>query len=398
MVAGARGGRVPRGPGHPLLCSTALVIVTVLGTSFPLEASLRAPQAEGSVPLTIDHYVPVVSKAPSMEGDFAQLYVRERVLAGTALRSRSFEARVIIFVHGAGTPAEVAFDPPGASWMAFLAEAGYDAFSMDMTGYGRSTRPPAMNDPCNMSESQQAEFIPMLIPEPCAPSYGFATTTIESDWHDLDAVVDYVRELRGVDRVHLAAWSLGGPRAGGYAARHPEKVASVILLSPAYGRNRRAEPPESLPVPGPAMSKQSKADFEAGWDRQLGCANQFEPAVRESVWTEMMASDPVGATWGSGVRRAPRVTTWGWSRDVVARQQTPMLLIAPETDGQVSPARVRELYEDLGSSNKVLLNLACSSHNAMWETNRSVLFEASLEWLRSGTVAGVDSGEVRLGG
>jgi len=374
------------------------VIVTVLGTSFPLEASLRAPQAEGSVPLTIDHYVPVVSKAPSMEGDFAQLYVRERVLAGTALRSRSFEARVIIFVHGAGTPAEVAFDPPGASWMAFLAEAGYDAFSMDMTGYGRSTRPPAMNDPCNMSESQQAEFIPMLIPEPCAPSYGFATTTIESDWHDLDAVVDYVRELRGVDRVHLAAWSLGGPRAGGYAARHPEKVASVILLSPAYGRNRRAEPPESLPVPGPAMSKQSKADFEAGWDRQLGCANQFEPAVRESVWTEMMASDPVGATWGSGVRRAPRVTTWGWSRDVVARQQTPMLLIAPETDGQVSPARVRELYEDLGSSNKVLLNLACSSHNAMWETNRSVLFEASLEWLRSGTVAGVDSGEVRLGG
>ena len=398
MVAGARGEQVPRGPGHPFLCSMVLLVVTVLGTSNPLGASLPAPQGEGSDPLTIDHYVPVVSKAPSMEGDLAQLYVRERVLAGTALRSRSLEARVIIFVHGAGTPAEVAFDPPGASWMAFLAEAGYDAFSMDMTGYGRSTRPPSMNDPCNMSEGQQAEFIPALIPEPCDPSYGFASTTIESDWHDLDAVVDYVRELRGVDRVHLAAWSLGGPRAGGYAARHPAKVASVILLSPAYGRNRRAEPPESLPVPGPAMSKQSKADFAAGWDRQLGCANQFEPVVRESVWTEMMASDPVGATWGSGVRRAPRVTTWGWSRDVVARQQTPMLLVAPETDGQVSPARVRELYEDLGSSNKVLLNLACSSHNAMWETNRSVLFEASLEWLRSGTVEGMESGEVRLGG
>jgi fermentation-respiration switch protein FrsA (DUF1100 family) len=146
------------------------------------------------------------------------------------------------------------------------------------------------------------------------------------------------------------------------------------------------------------MTKQSKADFAAGWDRQLGCANQFEPAVRESVWAEMLASDPVGATWGTGVRRAPRVTTWGWSMDEVARQQTPMLLIAPETDGQVSPERVRELYEDLGSSRKVLLNLACSSHLAMWETNRSVLFDASLEWLNSGTVEGMKSGEVRLGG
>jgi esterase/lipase len=84
--------------------------------------------------------------------------------------------------------------------------------------------------------------------------------------------------------------------------------------------------------------------------------------------------------------------------DEVARQQTPMLLIAPETDGQVSPERVRELYEDLGSSRKVLLNLACSSHLAMWETNRSVLFDASLEWLNSGTVEGMKSGEVRLGG
>ena len=376
----------------------ALLIGVVSGLAMPSNAGGQITPPAETDPLTVDHYVPVISKAPSMNGEVAQLYVRERVLSGIALRSRSLKGRVVIFVHGAGTPAEVAFDPPGASWMAFLANAGYDAFSMDMTGYGRSTRPPAMNDPCNMSESDQAEFIPTLIPEACEPSYGFATTTIESDWHDLDAVVDYVRELRGVDRVHLTAWSLGGPRAGGYAARHPAKVASVILLSPAYDRNRKAEAPENLPVAGPAMRKQSKADFVAGWDRQLGCPNQFEPAVRESVWTEMLASDPVGATWGSGVRRAPSVTIWGWSSNEVARQRTPMLLVAPETDVSVPPTRVKELYEDLGSSNKVLLYLACSSHDAMWETNRILLFNASLEWLRSGTVGGIENGEVRLGG
>jgi pimeloyl-ACP methyl ester carboxylesterase len=373
-----------------------LVVAIASAIVFSLPTEVTAQHGASSA-LTVDHYVPVVSKAPSMEGEIAQIYVRERVLPGTATRSQGLENHVVIFVHGAGTPAEVSFDAPGASWMEYLADAGYDVFSMDMTGYGRSTRPTVMNDPCNLSEAQQRDLIPLLLAETCDPSYGFATTTIESDWHDLDGVVDYVRELRGVDRVHLAAWSLGGPRAGGYASRHPEKVASAILLSPAYGRNRSSTPPDRIPAPGTAFTKQSRADFVSLWDRQLGCPAQFEPAVRESVWTAMLESDPVGATWGTGVRRAPRLTTWGWGQEEVARQQTPMLLIAPETDGQVSPASVMALYEDLGATNKVLIHLACSSHNAMWETNRGLLFAASLEWLREGSVQGTENGELRLG-
>jgi hypothetical protein len=144
------------------------------------------------------------------------------------------------------------------------------------------------------------------------------------------------------------------------------------------------------------MTKQSRADFDALWNGQLGCPNQYEPEIRESVWAAMLESDPVGATWGTGVRRAPRVTTWGWSTETASQQRTPALLIAPETDGQVSPARVVELYEDLGSEKKVLVHLACSSHNAMWETNRDELFAASLEWLQSGTVQGLATGELRL--
>jgi pimeloyl-ACP methyl ester carboxylesterase len=345
--------------------------------------------------LSVDHYVRVVSKAPSMEGETALIYLRERVLPMTAVRSR-LEDRVVLFVHGAGTPAEVSFDAPGASWMAYLADAGYDVFSMDMTGYGRSTRPHPMNDPCNLSEQQQRDLIPDVLYETCAPSFGFAATTIESDWHDLDAAVEYVRELRNVERVHLFAWSLGGPRAGGYAAQHPDKVASLTLLSPAYARNRPSTPPAQVPAPGAAMTKQSRADFDNLWNGQLGCPGQYEPEIRESVWSAMLESDPVGATWGTGVRRAPRVTTWGWSTETASQQTTPALLIAPETDGQVSPERVVELYEDLGSEKKVLVHLACSSHNAMWETNRDKLFAASLEWLQSGTVQGLATGEIRL--
>ena len=369
----------------------AITALTALVTGM-LPAETKSQES-----LAIDHYVAVTSMVPSIEGQAARLYVRERVLPGIALRSHGMENRVVVFVHGAGTPAEVAFDAPGASWMEYLANAGYDTFSMDMTGYGRSTRPTVMNDPCNLSRAQQEDLLPALLEAPCDPSYSFSVTTIESDWHDLDAVVDYVRAMRQVEQVHLIAWSLGGPRAGGYTARHPDKVSSLTLLSPAYSRNRQTERPTAIPASGPAMTKQSRADLVALWNRQTPCEGQYDQEILRSVWKAMLESDPVGATWGTGVRRAPRVTTWGWNRSEVSRQRTPMLLVAPATDGQVSPERVAELFDDIGSTKKILLDLACSSHNAMWEMNRDLLFRASLEWLSKGTVEGIESGKISLG-
>jgi hypothetical protein len=46
---------------------------------------------------------------------------------------------------------------------------------------------------------------------------------------------------------------------------------------------------------------------------------------------------------------------------------------------------------------KVLLDLGCASHNAMWERNHLLLFRASLEWLGEGTVEGMTSGVIRVG-
>lgn len=349
--------------------------------------------------LRIDHYVAVRSIAPAMNNEIAQIYVRERTQASTVLRNASMEGQVVLFIHGAGTPAEVAFDVPveGYSWMAYLAQAGYDTFAMDTTGYGRSTRPHVMNDVCNLSEQAQQDFVPKMLEVPCAPSYGFASTTIESDWHDINAVVDYLRQLRGVDKVHLVAWSLGGPRSAGYAERYPEKVDRVVILAPAYNRNRAAGVPASIPVPGAAFSKQSHEDFTRNWDRQVGCEAQYDPSVSAAVWQDMLDSDPIGATWGSGVRRAPNTTVWGWTQEVVARTTTPMLLVAGIHDAQVPPSRVTEMYEDLGSSEKVLLDLGCASHNAMWEVNAPLLFDASLQWLRDGEVDGQNQGVIRKG-
>ena len=373
--------------------TTVITLSTVLAAAL---ASAQPTAAEDSQQvLSVDHYVANQSTVPSIRGQTVQLYVRERVKPATIQRGAPRDDRVVLFVHGAGTPAEVAFDVPheGYSWMAYLAAAGFDVFSMDMTGYGRSTRPFVMNDACNLSDAQQTA----LGRKPCEPTHEAQLTTIASDWDDIDAVVDYIRALRDVPRVSIVGWSLGGPRGGGYAARHPDKVEKLVLLAPAYARERGLEPPQPSPAQGAAFNAQSQADFTANWERQVGCPNQYEPAVAAAVWRAMLESDPVGATWGQGVRRAPNTTVWGFGKTDIERVQTPTLMVAGIHDKQILPERVRESFEDLGAQSKVLLDLGCASHNAMWETNRLLLFRASLEWLTAGTVEGMTQGVVRLG-
>jgi pimeloyl-ACP methyl ester carboxylesterase len=345
--------------------------------------------------LRIDHYVRHVSSAPSSEGQFVQLYMRERALPGTLARAADLEGRVVLFVHGAGTPAEVAFDVPfeDYSWMGYLAAAGYDVFSVDMEGYGRSSRPHIMNDYCNLSAENQVAL--RLGNAPCEPSASGAATTIQSDWDDIARALEYIREMRDVERVSLVGWSLGGPRAGGYAAQYPEEVDKLILLAPAYQRGRSGTRPRSND--GPAMSFQSRDALISLWDSQVGCAGQYDPAVLETVWSEMLASDPVGSTWGPGMRRAPRTLVWGFNQDTVEDSMTPTLLIAGVHDVQVSAARVRDLYDDLGARSKVLLDLGCASHNAMWERVHLEMFSASREWLERGTVDGQTQGILRRG-
>ena len=345
--------------------------------------------------LTVDHYVANRSTVPTIAGQTVQLYVRERVKPATIQRGALRDDRMVLFVHGAGTPAEVAFDVPYAdySWMAYLAGAGFDVFSMDMTGYGRSTRPHLMNEVCNLSAEQQTA----LGGTPCEATHNAQLTTIASDWDDIDAVVEYLRALRGVPSVHLVGWSLGGPRAGGYASRNPNKVGKLVLLAPAYSRDSAQQPPQPNPAQGVAFNAQSHADFTANWERQVGCANQYEPETATAVWRAMLESDPVGATWGQGVRRAPNTTSWGFGRAAVERMRTPTLMVAAIHDKQIAPERVHDYFADLGAENKVLLDLGCASHNAMWETNHLLLFRASLEWLTAGTVEGMAQGTVRLG-
>src|SRR3954463_10232455 len=113
---------LPRRPYNPAMKKLALAVcvLSMAALSFGDDSEHL---------LTIDHYVRVKSTVPAIAGQDVPIYVRERVQAGAALRGGTGD-RVALFVHGAGTPAEVAFDVAQRdySWMAYLAEAGFDTF------------------------------------------------------------------------------------------------------------------------------------------------------------------------------------------------------------------------------------------------------------------------------
>lgn len=109
---------------------------------------------------------------------------------------------VVVLAHGSATAGRESFDlqvpaHPSVSLMDFLAAQGFDVFAPDVRGFGRSSLPETH-------------------------------LTTEQACADLAAVVDYARDLRGVDQVHLLAWSWGTQYAGQLVMAQPHKVARYI--------------------------------------------------------------------------------------------------------------------------------------------------------------------------
>jgi len=384
-----------------LFATASVVTLGLLAVVSTYGQDLKSGQARlatSSQFRTTDYMVPHISTVPANAGAWVELFLREK-----ADRSGPPQRPVVLMLHGSVSPAVPTFDLgfENYSWMESLASVGFDVFAFDHTGYGLSPRP-MMDNPCNVSEAEQKQYlVGTTLTQTCTPSHPFQLSTLASDVDEVDRIVDYIRELRGVDKVHLVGWSRGGNRAGAYAAKYPEKVDRMLLLAPGayFSAQGPFTPPSPLPQPGVPVTITGLNDIHNSWNTQVGCPNQYSPLIRDHINWFILAFDPTGSTWGrNGVRRAPTLNRdplwYPWNKAEAAKVVTPTLLINGDLDKTVAPIQVSWLYDDLvAAQQKIHVRVACASHLMIWETQHEVLFDTAIEWLQKGTFKGQTSGK-----
>lgn len=297
------------------------------------------------------------------------LYVRNKRPAGM---TSTTPAKTVVFVHGATYPAETAFDLAldGQSWMDYIARRGYDVWLLDVRGYGRSTRPPEM--------AQAADANPPIVTGAVAQ-------------RDLDAVIDFIRKTRGIDKVTLLGWSWGTTLMATYTTRHPGKVERLALYAPQFVRDhaRSGAPPAA---PKTAYRVVNRAQAKDRWLNGVPAAAKdgLIPAGWFEAWADAtFATDPAG---GGQTLRAPNGILLDSSNSYwvgkpyydPARITVPTLLVVGEWDADTPTYMATALHERLTAAPyKRLTILPEGTHTVLMERNRMKLFEEVQRFLDS---------------
>ncbi|MBC7548352.1 MAG: alpha/beta fold hydrolase [Polaromonas sp.] len=298
------------------------------------------------------------------------LYVRNKHAAGVS----NFPAqKILLYVHGATYPSETAFDLPlnGLSWMDYMAQRGYDVYLVDLRGYGRSTRPPEMSKPAMDN-----------------PPIVRTATAVK----DVGAAVDFIRKLRGVDKINLLGWSWGTSTMGWYTAQNNEKVNKLVLYAPQWLRTTGASLTDNGSALG-AYREVSMASAKARW--LTGVPEDKKEALIPPGWFEAWASatsasDPVGAKRDTPVLRAPNGVVqdgrefWSAGKPLYdpGLIRVPTLLAHAEWDADTPSYMLHAYFARLTNTPyKRYVEIGEGTHTVLMEKNRMQLFQAVQQFL-----------------
>lgn len=279
-------------------------------------------------------------------------------------------ARTLLFVHDETYPASTSFDLPlgGLSWMDYIAARGFDVWLMDIRGYGRSTRPPAMAQP----------------PEANPP-----IAQVEEAVGDIAAAAAFIRERRGVPRLVHMGWSRGASLMARFAAENPTLVDRLVMYAPGWLREGPGPAAANLP-PGEPGAYRTVTQAQARQRWLEGVPAERRAALIPPGWFEhwagvTWATDPEGGRRNPPVIRAPNGSVadsrayWQAGRPLYdpARIAAPALLVTAEWDRDTPPAMATAIFPLLTASpGKRLVLLAEGTHTIMMERNRGALFQA----------------------
>lgn len=298
-----------------------------------------------------------------------QLFVRNKHLDG---ESKFTEEKILLFVHGATYPSETGFDIPlgGISWMDFMAQRGWDVYITDVRGYGRSTRPPQMDEP----------------PEKNPP---LAHT--DEAVKDVSSVVEYILKKRGVPKINLLGWSWGTTIMGTYTAKNNSKVRRLVLYAPLW---LLKEPPP-IGGQGPLGAYRTVTADSARQRGLRGIPQDRQEEISPKAWFDKwweanLATDPVGSKQNPPVLRAPNGIIddlrkyWMSGKPYYEPSEitVPTLVILAEWDQDTPLYMAQEVFQKLTKPKvKRMVVIGEGTHAVALEKNRLQLFRETALFL-----------------
>ncbi len=326
-----------------------------------------SPEPDDPAIVREDLYLPA-----NAEG--VRLHLR-RKFAG---REDGGERPVVLFVHGATFSGVVAFDTPlaGGSWLDHVAGLGYDAYAIDIRGYGLS-RPATRRHRKPYARTGDAIA-------------------------DVAAAVDFILARTGADQVDLVGWSWGTAICGGYASTHPRQVRKLVMFAPLWTIQQPAwagmmwwatlGPLYSTSLAG--FRSVSLSEARRRWYRGLDqrTAQALFPQEALQLWwahamtVEDASSRPATAVTAPAGVLADLMECWAVGAPTYdpGGITAPTLVILGEWDADTPAYMAQQVFERLSSAPyKRLEVLGRGTHSMLLELNRFDLYDRVRQFLES---------------
>jgi alpha-beta hydrolase superfamily lysophospholipase len=272
------------------------------------------------------------------KGDVSLQLYRKRIGAPAA---DGAQKPVLFLVHGSSNGAQSSYDltVPGKgeySMMNVFARLGYDVWTMDHEGYGKSSRTSGNSD-------------------------------IASGVEDLKAAVPIVAKETGRNRFHFYGTSSGGIRAAAFAQAQPQSVDRLVLSAFTYkGENaptlqQRAKQLDYYKTHNTRL--RDRAMIESIFTRD-GLPTAYDPAVAKTLADfELQYGDQVPTgTYLDMTSKLPLVDP--------TKVLSPVLMLRGDHDGISTNEDLLDFYRQLPNGDRQFVILPNVAHSIGYSNNR----------------------------
>jgi pimeloyl-ACP methyl ester carboxylesterase len=177
-----------------------------------------------------------------------------------------------------------------------------------------------------------------------ARGHGASSPAAAYDYGELVGDLQAVLERLDIERTALVGSSMGAANAMAFALEHPERVAALVQITPAYAGQPRAD------TDGAAWEAMAAELERGGVDAFVEAAlptalpERWQEVTREAIRQRMERHEHLGAV-AHALRQVPRSAPWdGLER--LAQLDVPVLIVASRDEiDAMHPMAVAHEYE-----------------------------------------------------